>query len=193
MRTATMGKVLVTAKIENLEDLFNTEKGLLPADQVRLVEVSDALVDTGATGLLMPKRMIAALGLRPFRTQQARGLGGAVPLPMYSAVRLTIKGRECTLDVGEIPDDFPVIIGQVPLKLLDWVVDLKGQQLIGNPRPRRGACNRSSLNWPGVQTTSQEQSDDRSWLAVHFWEAAYSAFALMSIRSGSTQHLWSAL
>jgi hypothetical protein len=52
---------------------------------------------------------------------------------MYSAVRLTIQGRDCTLDVGEIGDEFPVLIGQVPLELLDWVVDTSGQQLIGNP------------------------------------------------------------
>jgi predicted aspartyl protease len=128
-----MGKVLVSAKIENLEDLFNAEKGVLPADQVRRVEVTDALVDTGATTLLMPKRMIAQLGLRPFRTRQARGIGGSVPLPMYSAVRLTLQGRECTLDVGEIGDEFQVLIGQVPLELLDWVVDAKGRRLIGNP------------------------------------------------------------
>ncbi len=30
-----MGKVLVAAKVENLQDLFNAEKGLLPAEQVR--------------------------------------------------------------------------------------------------------------------------------------------------------------
>jgi hypothetical protein len=35
--------------------------------------------------------------------------------------------------VAEIPDEFPVLIGQVPLELLDWVVDPKGQRLIGNP------------------------------------------------------------
>src|SRR5262249_20111917 len=39
------GKVLVTAKIENLEDLFGVHKGLLTDDHVRRVEVSDALVD----------------------------------------------------------------------------------------------------------------------------------------------------
>ena len=128
-----MGKVLVTATIENLEDLFNAERGVLPRDQVRRVEITDALVDTGASGLMMPKRMIAALGLRPTRTRQARGIGGTVPLPMYSAVRLTIQGRDCTLDVGEISDDFPVIVGQIPLESLDWVVDVKGQRLIGNP------------------------------------------------------------
>ena len=47
METPTMGKVLVTAKIENLEDLFNAEKGLLPDNQVRRIEVQDAVVDTG--------------------------------------------------------------------------------------------------------------------------------------------------
>ena len=62
METPTMGKVLVTAKIENLEDLTASEKGLLPDDQVRRIEVQDAVIDTGATTLLLPKRMIAALG-----------------------------------------------------------------------------------------------------------------------------------
>lgn len=133
MEKATMGKVLVKAKIENLVDVETRERGLLPADQVRSVEVTDALVDTGATTLLLPKRLIAQLGLRPFRTREARGLGGRVTLAMYSVVRLTIQDRECALDVGEIADEFPVIIGQVPLELLDFVVDLQGQRLIGNP------------------------------------------------------------
>jgi hypothetical protein len=52
---------------------------------------------------------------------------------MYQTVRLTIQGRDCHCDVGAIPDRFRVIIGQVPLELLDWVVDPKGQRLIGNP------------------------------------------------------------
>jgi clan AA aspartic protease len=119
--------------MENLFDVESRERNLLPPDQVRFVEVADAVVDTGATGLLLPRRLITQLGLRHFRTRQARGLGGTVPLPMYSAVRLTIQGRECALDVGEIADEFPVLIGQVPLELLDLVVDLKSQRLIPNP------------------------------------------------------------
>ena len=128
-----MGKVVVTALIENLEDLFDAEKGLIAPDAVRSIEVHDALVDTGATGLLLPRSMIASLGLRPLRMRQARGLGGTVPMPMYRAVRLTVQGRDCAIDVGEIGDEFPVLIGQVPLELLDWVVDPRGQRLIGNP------------------------------------------------------------
>jgi predicted aspartyl protease len=133
METTLMGKVLVTARIENLEDLFDAEKGLISSEAVRTVETHDALVDTGGTGLLLPRSMITALGLRPLRVRQSRGLGGTVPMPMYRAVRLTIQGRDCAIDVGEIGDEFPVLIGQVPLELLDWVVDPKGQRLIGNP------------------------------------------------------------
>ena len=133
METTLTGKVLVTAKIENLEDLFDVEKGLILPDAARSVEVHNALVDTGATTLLLPKSMIACLGLRPLRVRQARGLGGSLAMPMFRAVRLTIQGRDCAIDVGEIGDEFPVLIGQVPLELLDWVVDPKGQRLIGNP------------------------------------------------------------
>lgn len=133
METTTMGKVLVAARIENLEDLFNAERGLIPDEQVRRVDIPDALVDTGATGLLLPSRMIEELGLHPLHTRQARGLGGPVPMRMYRAVRLTIQGRDCAIDVGELPNDFPVLVGQVPLEMLDWVIDPKGQRLIGNP------------------------------------------------------------
>ncbi len=128
-----MGRVTVAARIENLTDLLNSTNGQLPADQVRRVEVTDALVDTGASGLLMPRRLIQQLGLTQFRTQRARGIGGTIEMPVFNVARLTIQGRECSMDVGEIDDSFPVIIGQIPLEALDWVVDLKNQRLIGNP------------------------------------------------------------
>lgn len=133
MGTATMGKVLVAAKIQNLQDVYDAERNMIPADQVRSVEVTDALVDTGASTLSLPKRMVAQLGLKPFRTRQARTSGGPVTLQVYAAVRLTVQDRDCTCDVVEIPDDCPVLIGQVPLELLDFVVDPTSQRLIGNP------------------------------------------------------------
>jgi predicted aspartyl protease len=133
METATMGQVLVTATVENLDDLFAVRKGLLPEDQVRRVEVTDALVDTGATGLLLPRRLIVQLGLDPLRIRTARTIAGNTPLQVYRAVRLSVQGRDCISDVTEVPDDFSIVIGQVPLELMDWVVDPRGQRLIGNP------------------------------------------------------------
>lgn len=133
MENATMGRVLVTAKIENLHDLLELRAGRLAADKVRSVEVTDALVDTGATLLSMPRRLIDQLGLSPIRTRPARTSAGAVMIQVYDTVRLTIQGRDCSSDVSELPDDCPVLIGQIPLELLDFVVDPIGQRLIGNP------------------------------------------------------------
>jgi predicted aspartyl protease len=133
MGIETMGKVLVTAKIENLADLFKVDQGLLPEADVRLVEVDDALVDTGATGLSMPKRLIDQLGLKPLRSRQARTSAGIVTVQTYGTARLTIQGRECPTDVTELPDDCPVLIGQIPVEALDFVVDLSNRRLIGNP------------------------------------------------------------
>ena len=128
-----MGKVLVSAKIENLKDLYLAEQGIIPHSQVRSVEVHDALVDSGATMLSLPKRLIEQLGLGPVRTRQARTAAGTITVQIYSATRLTIQGRDCLSDVSELPDDCPALIGQVPLEILDFVVDLAGQRLIGNP------------------------------------------------------------
>jgi len=128
-----MGKVLVSARIENLKDLYQAHDGQVAPEAVRSVTVEDALVDKGATGLLMPKRLIAQLGLDKFRVRSDKTAGGTVSLNVYSTVRLTIQGRECHCDVTEINDDLPVLIGQVPLELMDRVVDPRGQKLIGNP------------------------------------------------------------
>jgi predicted aspartyl protease len=133
METLPMGKVLVSAKIENLDDLFRAGRDEITQDKIRNVAVSDALVDTGATTLLLPRKLIQQLGLIQFHIRPSRSVGGPVTIPMFSAVRLTVQGRQCHLDVGEINDEFPVLIGQVPLGMLDWVVDSKNRRLIGNP------------------------------------------------------------
>ncbi|MBV9126057.1 MAG: retroviral-like aspartic protease family protein [Planctomycetes bacterium] len=133
MENLTMGRVLVTAKMENLGDVLLTMQGKLPPDQVRTVEVTDALVDTGATSLSLPRSMIEKLGLQRFRSRRVRTSAGLVDVGVYGAVRLTVQGRDCSIDVAEVPDDCPVLIGQIPLEALDWVVDPVGGKLIGNP------------------------------------------------------------
>ena len=128
-----MGKVLITARLQNLADLYEVSKGRMQPEEVRSVEVTDALVDTGATLLSMPRRLAEQLGLRPYKTRRARTTNGIAEFSVYEAVRLTVQGRDCVLEVAEVPDDCPVLIGQVPLEVLDFVVDPIGQRLIGNP------------------------------------------------------------
>ena len=133
METDEMGRVLTEATIENMEDLWASKRGMLADDAVRRITVDDALVDTGATLLSIPTRMIEQLGLEQTSSKRVSSSTGGGEAGIYSAVRLTIRDRCCTMDVMEVPDDVPVLIGQIPLEHLDLVVDLRSRTLIGNP------------------------------------------------------------
>lgn len=133
METIEMGRVLAHATIENLSDLWALEEGRTSSASIRRVEVLDALVDTGATTLALPTRLIAELGLRKSYVRNAVTTQGRTSVNVYEAVRLTLLDRFCTVDVMEVPDEVPVLIGQIPLEMLDLVVDPQGRRLIGNP------------------------------------------------------------
>jgi predicted aspartyl protease len=128
-----MGRVVVEATIENLEDLWAVRRGALSADQVRRVVVSDALVDTGATLLSLPTRVIRELGLQAVATKRVSSSTGVGEATLYDTVRLTVQGRSCGMDVIEVPDTVPVLIGQIPLEHLDFTIDMRGLSLVGNP------------------------------------------------------------
>ncbi len=128
-----MGIVLVTALIENQNDVVAAQEGRIPDTQVRRIEVHDARVDTEATYVSLPRRLIDQLGLDRIKTIHAKTVAGMVPFGIYSQVKLTIQGRDCEVRVAEVADNCPVLIGYIPLELLDFVVDLKQQKLVGNP------------------------------------------------------------
>ena len=128
-----MGQVLTEAKFENIQDLWEIERGLRPPDQARSITILDALVDTRATLLSLPTGVIQQLGLSRFSSRRVTSSTGPAEAALYDAVRLTIKGRSCTMDVLEVPDGVPALIGQIPLEYLDFVVDPQSQSLIGNP------------------------------------------------------------
>ncbi len=133
MESATMGKGAVPARIENVYDLHEVSIGTRAPADVRSFDVPDALVDTGASTLSLPKKLIGQLGLQFLRTRQGRTPTGPAIIRIYGTVRLTIQDRDCTCDVAEVDDDCPVLVGQVPLELMDFVVDPANQRLIGNP------------------------------------------------------------
>ncbi|MDZ4688384.1 MAG: hypothetical protein SH850_25195 [Planctomycetaceae bacterium] len=133
MEFATMGRVVVPATIANIDDLYDVEQGRRTATEVRSVDVKEALIDTGASLLSLPSRIIRELGLRHSRTKTARTPAGLASFNLYFPVRLTVQGRDCFTEVCEAPDDCPVLIGQVPLEVLDFLVDPVGQRLVGNP------------------------------------------------------------
>ena len=132
-KTKPMGRVVVTAKIENLGDVYAAHRKYITLSEVRWVEIDDALVDTGATGLGVPKKLIRELGLSQSGVPSVNTAKGTREARVYEAVRLTVQGRDCVLDVTEVGANCPVLIGQLALEAMDFVVDPCGQRLIGNP------------------------------------------------------------
>jgi predicted aspartyl protease len=133
MENTDMGRVLTEATIYNLHDLVEAKFGKMPPEQIRKVVVTDALVDTGATTLALPKSLLDQLGLTKQYEKRARTAAGVQTISVYESARIDIMGRLATVDPIEVPEGNPVLIGQIPLEMMDWVVDLQGRKLIGNP------------------------------------------------------------
>jgi len=129
----TMGRVTVEITVENLEDVWAVRRGALTTELARRVVVTEALVDTGATLLSMPTRLIRELGLQPVSTKRVTTSAGVGEATLYDAVRLTVLGRSCSMDVLEVPDTVPVLLGQIPLEHLDFTIDMRSHSLTGNP------------------------------------------------------------
>lgn len=133
METEVVGRVTTEATMENLKDLWAVKNGSMTPAEARKITVTNALVDAGATLLSLPTRLIRQLGLEPMYKRKVTCSNGIGEAMVYEAVRLTIQGRYCTMDVMEVPDDVPVLIGLLPLEHLDFVVDPRSRTLVGNP------------------------------------------------------------
>ena len=126
-----MGKVIVKLKLTNLKDAFLKSAGARKA-KPRAVEI-EALVDSGATRFYLKPSVIKTLGLQRVDAVRSQTTNGDAIRYKYEPVQLELMGRKENFDVIEAPESVPNLLGQVPLEVLDFVVDSKGQKLIPNP------------------------------------------------------------
>ena len=117
-----MGKVVEKVK---LTSLFEPEKS---------VEV-DAIIDTGATMVVLPQDVIEELGLRKIGERKVRYANNQIQIKsVYRGVILELKGRDGIFDVlGEVEGSEP-LVGQIVLEALDLIVDPITKTVIPNPR-----------------------------------------------------------
>ena len=123
-----------TTRIElaNLKDLHAVELGVLNPEDVRRLTIEDALVDTGATGLCLPKSLVEQLGLTPLRERRVLTANSIAERTIYSEVRYTVLERSESIQVTDLPEDAPVLIGHMILEALDLCIDIE-KGLIYNP------------------------------------------------------------
>lgn len=109
-----MGRVTCEALIENLEDVWVARRGVEVDATIRSATIPDAFVDSGATLLSIPISIIRQLGLKPVSRKRVTSSAGPTETTLYDAVRLTVLGRSCTMDVIEVPDGGPCSSGRFP-------------------------------------------------------------------------------
>lgn len=128
-----MGEVRVRLALSNFEDEGMVARGQLRPEQVRRAEV-DALVDTGATRLVLPKAVADQLGLRVLGRIPVRYANESVALhDRVGGVKVRLMGRETEVDALVEPAKAYALLGVVPLELLDLWVDPIGRRLVPNP------------------------------------------------------------
>jgi len=119
--------------LENATDRVKAEEGLIPLDRVRHVEF-EALVDTGATMMVLPADVVAVLGLTVQAYRPARLADGSLcDVGRVKGLWIEILGRDMTGDALVVPAGAQPLIGQVQLEVLDLIVDAKSREARVNP------------------------------------------------------------
>jgi predicted aspartyl protease len=121
-KRCTMGRINVNIKVENIIDLALVQQGLRSPQEVRSVEL-EAIVDTGASLLCLPKSVIEMLDLTEVGTRRVKTANGPVERNIYRNAQLTVLNRTCAIDVIELLEDTPPLVGYIPLENLDLVPD----------------------------------------------------------------------
>jgi clan AA aspartic protease len=124
-----MQKITLT----NSYDEEDVTRGHRKTADVRSTEI-EALVDTGATMMVLPADAVSRLGLLPAGYRKVRYADGRVAeVPWVSGIRITILGRETVINALVEAAGTTPLIGQIPLEELDLLVDPKSRELRVNP------------------------------------------------------------
>jgi clan AA aspartic protease len=126
-----MGVVYTKVKLTNAIDEALVSRGMLAPHLLREFE-TQALVDTGATYLVISAEVAQKLGLRIRGQQKAQYADGREEMVgVTEALLIECEGRQTTEDA--LVTGNAVLISQVVLEKLNLLVDCKNQGLIPNP------------------------------------------------------------
>ena len=128
-----MGEVIVELQLENTIDRGMFRRRKLKEKDVRQLTTT-AIADSGVVMLMLPQDMVEELGLETIRKivveyadkrTEERSVAGPVTVK--------IGKREANVDCIIGPPTSDVWLGQVPLEVMDWLVDCARRTFV--PRP----------------------------------------------------------
>ena len=95
----------------------------------------EAVIDTGATMLVLPQNVIDKLNLRKMREVKVRYANNKMEIKsIYGVVTVEMCGRAGEFNVLAEPEGAQPLVGQIILEQLDLIVDPSTRKVIPNPR-----------------------------------------------------------
>ena len=127
-----MGRFTMKMQLANFRDIVKASEGMLPADQVRRVEI-DGVVDSGATRLVLPTKVAEQLGL-PFLTKTAVRYadGRRDTRDVVGEIDVTLFDRNGVFKAALEPGRDTALIGAIVMEDFDLLIDC----VTGTLRPR---------------------------------------------------------
>jgi predicted aspartyl protease len=130
-----MSRFYVTVEVANNDDLAAARRGDLAPEKVRRVTLQ-GLVDSGASRLVLPKKVVEQLGLRVTEYVKVTYADRrSVKRPVVQGVHVALQGRDSIFKATVEPKRDTALIGAIVLEDLDFLVDCEKKQLV--PRDPR--------------------------------------------------------
>ncbi|MDR2718237.1 MAG: clan AA aspartic protease [Treponema sp.] len=126
-----MGHVDVQITLKNAGDVANVQRGIITEPEIHQTTIK-AMVDTGATYLIINRELLHKLGLYTAgeRTVSFANSAGAV-CKMTEPIEIHWEDRFITMPALLVDDAEEILLGVYPLEGMDLMVDPVNQKLVG--------------------------------------------------------------
>jgi len=125
-----MGNVFAEITVKNVMDMGLAHAGHIAENNVRSVTIT-AVVDTGATTLVINEEIFNQLGLSVVKTRNINLAGGGkTECKVTDPVHIQWKDRFAVVNAVVLPEGKP-LLGVIPLEFMDLMVDPVNRELVG--------------------------------------------------------------
>jgi len=125
-----MGNVFAEITVKNAVDATLAKNGQITENDVHTVTLT-AIVDTGATSLVINEDTFKQLGLNVIETRFINVAGGGKVLcKVTTPVDIYWKNRFASVNAVVMPEG-KTLLGVIPLEFMDLMVDPVNRELVG--------------------------------------------------------------
>jgi predicted aspartyl protease len=123
-------RISIDLEVANYGDMALAERGAIPKDQVRRRTIR-AIVDSGATKLVLPEKLVKELGLPLGAKFKVRYADGRTALrPAAEGVYVELLGRHGTFRAVVEPRRQTALPGAIVLDDLELLVDCPNERVV---------------------------------------------------------------